>query len=175
MLNQDKKETREKFWQWRFYSDYLLFISLMAATVGMFTVLLHQSHAYQAFLGYTSSGVEAVLGVPQFLLNYRRQNTSGLSIMLILIWLGGDLYKLSYYIAHASPLALQLCAAFQIFIDICILGQFALYRKNTKSPVKSLDNKTTSSSSNEAEKELLNRSTDASSVSPNSTASDKKQ
>jgi hypothetical protein len=90
--------------------------------------------------------------------------------MLILIWLGGDLYKLSYYVAHASPLALQLCAAFQIFTDICILGQFALYRNNTKSPVKSL-----SSSSNEAEKEELNRSTDASSVSPNSTTSDKKQ
>ena len=90
--------------------------------------------------------------------------------MLILIWLGGDLYKLSYYVAHASPLALQLCAAFQIFTDIAILGQFALYRNNTKSPVKSLNY-----SSNEAEKEELNRSTEASSVSPNSTASDKKQ
>jgi len=72
MLNEDKKETKEKFWQWRFYSDYLLFVCMMAATVGMFTVLLHQNPAYQAFLGYTSSGVEAVLGVPQFLLNYRR-------------------------------------------------------------------------------------------------------
>ena len=72
MLNEDKKETKEKFWQWHFYSDYLLFVCMMAATVGMFTVLLHQNPGYQALLGYTSSGVEAVLGVPQFLLNYRR-------------------------------------------------------------------------------------------------------
>lgn len=106
MLNKKKDADKERFWQWRYYSDYLLFICMMAASVGMLTVVLHQNPLYQAFLAYTSSGVEAVLGVPQFILNYRRQNTSGLSIMLILIWLGGDLYKLSYYVAHASPLAL---------------------------------------------------------------------
>ena len=49
-----------------------------------------------------------------------------------MIWLGGDLYKLSYYMANLSPLALRACASFQIFMDLCILAQFALYRKNTK-------------------------------------------
>ena len=34
--------------------------------------------------------------------------------------------------ANASPIALRACASFQIFTDICILGQFVIYRKNTK-------------------------------------------
>lgn len=53
-------------------------------------------------------------------------------MLLILIWLCGDLYKLSYYMANASPLALKACASFQILVDLCILAQFVVYRKNTK-------------------------------------------
>ena len=104
---------------------------MLAFAVGLMTVFFHQNPVFQLFLAYTSSSVEAILGVPQFMLNYQRKNTSGLSIVLILIWLGGDLYKLSYYVAHASPFALQFCAGFQIIVDICILGQFAIYRKNS--------------------------------------------
>ena len=56
--------------------------------------------------------------------------------MLIFIWLGGDLYKLSYYMANSSPLALQACAMLQIFTDLCILGQFALYRNSSEKDFK---------------------------------------
>lgn len=55
--------------------------------------------------------------------------------MLIFIWLGGDLYKLSYYVATHAPLALQGCAGFQIFTDLCILMQFGLYRDASAKPV----------------------------------------
>ena len=80
--------------------------------------------------------------------------------MLIFIWLGGDLYKLSYYVANESPLALQLCAAFQIFIDICILGQFGLYRNTGKAKSEKRD------VVNQEEKEQLYKSTDPSNNSP---------
>jgi len=162
MLDKKKKieTTKEKFWEWRHYTDYLIFICLMGTTVGVFTIIFGSNILFQSFLGYTSSGVEALLGVPQLLLNYRRQNTSGLSIMLIFIWLGGDLYKLSYYVANESPLALQLCAAFQIFIDICILGQFGLYRNTGKAKSEKRD------AVNQEEKEQLFKSTDASNNSP---------
>ena len=53
-----------------------------------------------------------------------------LSVILIFIWLGGDCYKLSYYLANESPLALRACASFQIFTDLCILSQFVIYRSN---------------------------------------------
>jgi hypothetical protein len=48
--------------------------------------------------------------------------------VLILIWLCGDCYKLSYYVATNGPMALRLCAFFQICTDICILSQFVIYR-----------------------------------------------
>ena len=50
-------------------------------------------------------------------------------MLLIFIWLGGDCYKLSYYLANLSPLALRVCASFQIFTDLCILSQFVIYRR----------------------------------------------
>lgn len=122
LLKENANEIKESFWKWRYYSDYLQFICMIAFTVGLMTVFFHQNPVFQLFLAYTSSSVEAILGIPQFYLNYQRKNTSGLSIVLILIWLGGDLYKLSYYVAHSSPFALQFCSFFQIIVDICILG-----------------------------------------------------
>jgi hypothetical protein len=64
--------------------------------------------------------------------------------VLIFIWLGGDLYKLSYYVANQSPFALRACASFQIFMDLCILAQFGLYRKNTEAKIsQAADNEKT--------------------------------
>ena len=107
-------------------------MSSVAAATGAVTILMRENRTYQTVLGLASSGVEAMLGAPQFILNAQRQNTSGLSIILIFIWLAGDLYKLSYYMGNSSPLALSACASFQIFTDLCILAQFAVYRKNNK-------------------------------------------
>ena len=73
--------------------------------------------------------------------------------MLIFIWLAGDLYKLSYYVGNQSPFALRACASFQIFMDLCILAQFGLYRKNSDTTkVQTDDNeKTLSTGINEEE------------------------
>ena len=67
------------FWNWRSFSDYLFFITSLGAGIGLATCFFRDYPAYQVFLGLTSSAVEAGLGVPQFLLNYRRQNTEGLT------------------------------------------------------------------------------------------------
>lgn len=72
-------EAKEQFWQWESYADYLLFVCFFSAAIGAFTIAFRSSLAYQGFLGLASAGVEATLGAPQFILNYQRQNTSGLS------------------------------------------------------------------------------------------------
>lgn len=61
------------------FSDYLLFVFSLGFVFGTLTLFLGDNLAYQSFLGLTSAGVEGLLGVPQFYLNYQRQNTSGLS------------------------------------------------------------------------------------------------
>ena len=103
----------------------------------MFFILKVLTFLFRSFLGFValigslSSGIEALLGVPQFLLNYQRKNTQGLSVVLIVIWLCGDLYKFSYYAGTSSPAALVMCAFFQICMDVCILSQFWVYRDRT--------------------------------------------
>jgi hypothetical protein len=87
-------------------------------------------------LGMSSSGVEALLGCPQYKLNYERQHTKGLAIVLILMWLLGDIYKLSYYSGSGAPIQLLACAAFQVITDVAILTQFWFYRKNTAEMVQ---------------------------------------
>jgi len=52
---------------------------------------------FNVLLGTLSSGIEALLGVPQFWLNCSRGHTTGLAVSLIGMWLFGDLYKVSYY------------------------------------------------------------------------------
>ena len=69
-----------------------------------------------------------MIGTPQFKLNFSRKNTQGLSIVLIGMWLFGDLYKLSYYSAQAAPVQLFACAGFQVMMDLAILSQFWIYR-----------------------------------------------
>jgi len=69
-----------------------------------------------------------MIGTPQFKLNYERKNTQGLSIVLIGMWLFGELYKLSYYSAQAAPIQLFACAGFQVTMDLAILSQFWIYR-----------------------------------------------
>jgi hypothetical protein len=63
-------------------------------------------------LGTASAAIEAMLGVPQFKLNWERQHTVGLSKVLIGMWLAGDLYKMFFYNATDAPLQLKACAAF---------------------------------------------------------------
>ena len=60
------------FWNWRSFSDYLFFITSLGVGIGLATCFFRGYPVYQVFLGLTSSAVEAGLGVPQFLLNYRR-------------------------------------------------------------------------------------------------------
>ena len=48
-------------------------------------------------LGTLSATIEALIALPQFYLNYSNKSVKGLSKVLIMMWLFGDVYKLSYY------------------------------------------------------------------------------
>lgn len=159
----------ETFWFWNSFITYTKYIGLMTAVMFGLTLALKSNEAFIAVVGYLSSGIEALLGVPQFLLNYRRKNTEGLSVVLILIWLAGDLYKFTYYSSNNSPIALVICATFQICTDISILSQFWIYRNAKQSTsvqdkfkVKDLlppiDSQSSQSSSEENTKETNNSS-----------------
>ena len=74
--------------------------------------------------------IEALLGLPQLLLNFQKKSTHGLAFLLIAMWTWGDFYKLMYYISIEGPVQLICCSVFQLSVDIVIMSQFWLYRKN---------------------------------------------
>ncbi|KAK5984631.1 hypothetical protein GCK32_016423 [Trichostrongylus colubriformis] len=52
---------------------------------------------------------------------------------MVSAWLCGDLAKTVYFVATGSPIQFWVCAIMQISIDVFILGQVFVYRKNTDS------------------------------------------
>nr|CDJ88691.1 Cystinosin ERS1p repeat domain containing protein [Haemonchus contortus] len=99
----------------------------------MVTVLLLRFQWYVETLGMVSLLVEASLGAPQLIRNWQRKSTQGMSIPMVLAWLCGDLAKTGYFVATGSPVQFWVCAILQISIDVFILGQVFVYRKNTDS------------------------------------------
>jgi hypothetical protein len=71
------------FWFWDSFYSYAKFLAGFTIVVGIITGFLHANPVFQHLIAFASSGVEACLGVPQFILNYKRQNTSGLAYVKI--------------------------------------------------------------------------------------------
>lgn len=97
------KGRQETFWHWNSIWPYLQVLLAMSAVLRFCSHCFKEHHLYAWLLGMASSGVEALLGCPQFKLNYERQHTKGLAIVLIFMWLMGDFYKLSYYKSTGAP------------------------------------------------------------------------
>ena len=122
----------ESFWYYQNYTSYLKGIGIMTVILSILTFIFRNSPVFIATMGPWSSMIEAMLGVPQFYLNYQKKNTEGLAPLLIMMWLFGDFYKLTYYYSYDSPLQLIICSVFQICTDITIISQFWLYRHNNR-------------------------------------------
>lgn len=66
------------FWFWDEFSSYTKFLVGFAFVMFFITLIFGENALYQSVIGFSSGAIEAMLGVPQFLLNYKRKNTSGL-------------------------------------------------------------------------------------------------
>lgn len=69
----------QRFWFWDSFKTYAEFLASFAFFMIAVTAILHSNVVFQHLIAFLSSSIEALLGIPQFLLNYRRQNTSGLA------------------------------------------------------------------------------------------------
>lgn len=105
---------------------HILAYSLLLA---LFSVFLLQFELYVEVLGAVSGLVEATLALPQAFKNCKRKSTHGLSLVLVLCWMGGDAFKTYYYFYREVPLQLSICAVFQLSVDVLILSQFLYYNK----------------------------------------------
>ena len=119
----------QRFWYWRNYSSYLFSFIIMTAILTVLTYTFKDTKYFAGILGVLSSMIEALLGLPQLLLNFQKKSTHGLAFLLIAMWTWGDFYKLLYYISIEGPIQLICCSIFQLSVDVGIISQFWIYRK----------------------------------------------
>lgn len=53
------------------------------------------------------------------------------SIQMVLCWLSGDIFKTGYFVARGAPSQFWLCGGLQVMVDVFILSQVALYRRQS--------------------------------------------
>lgn len=71
----EKDEFVESFWYYKSYSQYLRVIGVIVVIMAVLTGYYSDSPVFVATMGTWSSIIEAMLGVPQFYLNFSKKNT----------------------------------------------------------------------------------------------------
>ncbi len=85
----------KNFWDWNLFCDYINFLFLFFIILGIITHLLEDEGIfYFEILGLFSAFLEAMIGFPQIIENFRYKSTKTLSSILILTWIIGDSIKL---------------------------------------------------------------------------------
>ncbi|XP_055592181.1 solute carrier family 66 member 2 isoform X1 [Uranotaenia lowii] len=118
------------FWNWTDFQSYLDFM-LVVWVVGAFVTYLMLSVTwFMETIGFLAVFTEAMLGAPQFLRNYRNKSTHGMSICMVIMWTAGDMFKTGYFILRHAPTQFWICGTLQVSLDLAILLQVYIYRKN---------------------------------------------
>lgn len=117
----------EKIWRWDDFESYMKSVVIVAGALSITTFLFNKNQFYVETIGAASALVEACLGIPQFLSNWKNKSTRGLSMGMIGVWFAGDLGKTLYFVLNHSPIQFILCGSTQLIIDVSILIQIYMY------------------------------------------------
>lgn len=93
------------------------------------TYLLIANSFYVELLGFVALMSESTLGVPQLVKNHRKRSTKGMSEIMVIMWLSGDMFKAVYSVVREAPAQFYICAGIQVLVDLLILGQAAWFRR----------------------------------------------
>lgn len=117
------------FWAWTDFQSYIDFLLVVSLVMSLLTFLLLDFIIYVEILGFLALFMEAMLAVPQLVKNFKSKSTEGMSILMVLMWTVGDVFKTTYFILREAPAQFWLCGSLQVLIDVTILGQVWLYHK----------------------------------------------
>ncbi|CAG4998437.1 unnamed protein product [Parnassius apollo] len=122
---------RKYFWAWTDFQSYLdcmLVFSVLGAAI---TYLLIEVSPFVELIGFLAMFTEAMLGAPQLVKNCRNKSTEGMSVCMVIMWTFGDMFKTAYFVIREAPTQFWVCGSLQVSLDIIILFQVWLYRRNT--------------------------------------------
>lgn len=118
------------FWNWTDFQSYLDFMLVVWVVGAAITYLMLTVTWFMETVGFLAVFTEAMLGAPQFLRNYRNKSTHGMSICMVIMWTAGDMFKTGYFILRNAPTQFWICGTLQVSLDLAILLQVYIYRKN---------------------------------------------
>ena len=117
------------FWQWRSRRPYWQFLASFTLVLVLLQVLMGSHDAYIQLQGYVALSIEALVPIPQIIKNQRNRSCKGFRISVLINWLVGDFFKMSYFFLSEAnvPLAFKLCGFFQTICDVYLGLQFWMY------------------------------------------------
>uniref|UniRef100_A0A1Q3FXQ5 Uncharacterized protein n=1 Tax=Culex tarsalis TaxID=7177 RepID=A0A1Q3FXQ5_CULTA len=118
------------FWSWTDFQSYLDFMLVVWVVGAAVTYLMLSVTWFMETIGFLAVFTEAMLGAPQFLRNYKNKSTHGMSICMVIMWTAGDMFKTGYFILRHAPTQFWICGTLQVSLDLAILLQVYIYRKN---------------------------------------------
>ncbi|XP_065085662.1 solute carrier family 66 member 2 isoform X1 [Ochlerotatus camptorhynchus] len=118
------------FWNWTDFQSYLDFMLVVWVVGAAVTYLMLSVTWFMETVGFLAVFTEAMLGAPQFLRNYKNKSTHGMSICMVIMWTAGDMFKTGYFILRNAPTQFWICGTLQVSLDLAILLQVYIYRKN---------------------------------------------
>ncbi|XP_062547066.1 solute carrier family 66 member 2 isoform X1 [Armigeres subalbatus] len=118
------------FWNWTDFQSYLEFMLVVWIVGAFITYLMLPVTWFMESVGFLAVFTEAMLGAPQFLRNYKNKSTHGMSICMVIMWTAGDMFKTGYFILRNAPTQFWICGTLQVSLDLAILLQVYIYRKN---------------------------------------------
>lgn len=62
----------------------------------------------------TIVSIHVQTGAPQFIRNYKNKSTHGMSFLMVIMWMIGDVYKTTYFILRLAPMQFWICGMLQV-------------------------------------------------------------
>ncbi|XP_055636956.1 solute carrier family 66 member 2 isoform X1 [Toxorhynchites rutilus septentrionalis] len=118
------------FWNWTDFQSYLDFMLVVWVVGAAITYLMLSVTWFMETIGFLAVFTEAMLGAPQFVRNYKNKSTHGMSICMVVMWTAGDMFKTGYFILRHAPTQFWICGTLQVSLDLAILLQVYIYRRN---------------------------------------------
>lgn len=94
-----------RYWKWdtvHQYVELIAVISVVMFAIGRYYLYPNDFLQYINTVKIVSVLLESCLALPQIILNYQRQSTEGLSLVMVLGWIVGDLLKMVYFIMSSG-------------------------------------------------------------------------
>ena len=137
-----KTFNRKFFWNWEEEIEYYKFMGLSIVLLSLLCSIFKDYQFFFQIIGILSAFFETSICVPQIISNFRSKYTKNISFMMILCWFFGDSFRLFYNIKYLAPAQLIIGISIQLILDIVVLFQLIIYRKNNLNyKIKNNENK----------------------------------